>query len=48
MLLKRRKGGKGKLLGLQGVVGGRFRGGGRMLRRGGAVIGSKEAAEKAS
>ena len=48
MLLKRRKRGKGKLLGPQGVVGGGCRGGGRMGRRGGAVICSKEAAEKAS
>ena len=48
MWLKRRKRGKGKLLGPQGVVGGGFKGGGRMRRRGGAVIGSEEAAEKAS
>ena len=48
MWLKRRKRGKGKLLGPQGVVGGGCRGCGRMGRRGGAVIGSEEAAEKAS
>ena len=48
MLLKRRKRDKVKFLGPQGVVGGGCRGDGRMGRRGGAVIGSEEAAEKAS
>ena len=47
MLLKRRKRGKGKLLGPQRVVRG-GQGGVRMGRRGGAVIGSEEAAEEAS
>ena len=42
MLLKSRKRGKGKLLEPQGVVGEGCRGGGRMSRGGGAVIGSEE------
>ena len=47
-MLKRRKRGKGKLLGLQGVAGCGGRGGGRMGQRGGAVNDSWEAAEEAS
>ena len=45
MLLKRGKSGKGMLLGPQRVSRGAS-GSGRMGRQGGAVIGSKEAAEK--
>ena len=47
MLLKRRKRGKGRCKGCKGWLGG-GRGGGRIGRRGGAVIGSKEAVERAS
>ena len=46
-MLKRRKRGKGKLLGPWVVPKG-GKGGGRMGQRGGAVVGSWEAAEKAS